>query len=103
MYVNVIDSSELPYLIDANIYVGQKLRFVDMENYLHFKDCPVRMPQYSDEFAKDFKTALKQWAEDKFAELQAQTKDTEELLAKKKEIENTYKSYVKKIKQLNEN
>lgn len=103
VYVNVIDSSELPYLIDANIYVGLKLRFVDMENYLHFKDCPVRMPQYSDEFAKDFKAALKKWAEDKFAELQAQTTDTEELMAKKKEIEDTYKCYVKKIKQLNEN
>ena len=68
--MNIVDSSELPYLIDANIYVGSKMHFVDMENYLHFKDCPVRMSQYSEEFGKDFKAELKKWAEGKFTELQ---------------------------------
>lgn len=37
IYVNVVDHSELPYLVDSNLHCGTKLRRYDFDDYLFFK------------------------------------------------------------------
>lgn len=38
IYVNLIDQTEMPYLLDSNLYCGGKLRIHNLDDYLFFTE-----------------------------------------------------------------
>ncbi|CAL6001114.1 ATP-dependent_RNA helicase [Hexamita inflata] len=93
-YINIVEFSELPYLIDANIHVGQKLRVLDIESYLKFNELLNTINftvEYNEDFSEHNKKLLKAAVEKLFESHPEQ----------KEQLEEKYKKASKLIKQLN--